>query len=90
MEHKTARVRAIILDNYGLTFSQLIDPDFIKMFSNEKDERKPLRQNFNGIRMFTSMWNWRAGLMQFNEALAEWKQQHSYSDDDVVRITQAA
>lgn len=90
MEHKTARVRAIILDNYGLTFSQLIDPDFIKMFSNEKDERKPLRQNFNGIRMFTSMWNWRAGLMQFNEALSKWKQQHSYSDDDVVRITQAA
>jgi hypothetical protein len=36
------------------------------------------------------MWNWRAGLMQFNEALAEWKQQHSYSDNDVVRITQAA
>jgi hypothetical protein len=56
----------LVLDNYGMTFSQFIDKDFIKSFQHGDEERKPVRQNYTGIRMFTSLWNWRAGLIKFN------------------------
>jgi hypothetical protein len=56
----------LVLDNYGMTFSQFIDKDFIKSFQHGDEERKPVRQNYTGIRMFTSLWNWRASLIKFN------------------------
>jgi hypothetical protein len=62
----------LVLDNYGMNFSQFIDKDFIKSFQHGDEERKPVRQNYTGIRMFTSLWNWRAGLIKFNEELAKW------------------
>jgi hypothetical protein len=33
----------LVLDNYGMTFSQLIDPEFINKFKQTKEEHKPLR-----------------------------------------------
>ena len=86
----TAVVRMLVLDNYGMTFSQLIDEDFLSSFKHSKDERKPLRQNYNGIRMFTALWNWRAGLIKFNNALEKWQSEHSYSNEQVTALTQAA
>jgi hypothetical protein len=44
----------------------LEDKDFIKSFQHGDEERKPFRQNYTGIRMFTSLWNWRASLIKFN------------------------
>ena len=86
----TAVVRMLVLDNYGMTFSQFIDEDFLSSFRHSKDEHKPLRQNYNGIRMFTALWNWRAGLIKFNNALEKWQSEHSYTDEQVTALTQAA
>jgi len=39
--------------------------------------------------MFTSMWNFRAALGQFREALLKWKTDNSYTDSKVEDITKA-
>lgn len=85
----TPVVRMLVLDNYGMSFSQFMDPDFIKKFQGGEEERQPIRQNFKGIQMFTSMWNFRAALGQFREALSKWKTDNSYTDSKVEDITKA-
>lgn len=74
----TPVVRMIVLGNYGMTLSQLYDPKFIKFIQQGKEERKPIRQNFVGIQMFTSLWNYRASLQQFINALNKWKNDNNY------------
>lgn len=86
----TARVRMLVLDNYGMTFSQFIDKDFIKSFQHGDEERKPVRQNYTGIRMFTSLWNWRASLIKFNQALYDWQKEHGYSNEQVDALAEAS
>ncbi len=86
----TARVRMLVLDNYGMTFSQFIDKDFIKSFQHGDEERKPVRQNYTGIRMFTSLWNWRASLIKFNQTLYNWQKSHGYSDEQVDALAEAS
>ena len=88
-EYKTARVRMLVLDNYGMKFSQFIDNDFIRKFQASAEERKPFRQNFTGIRMFTSLWNWRAGLMRFNEAFGKWQSDNKFTDRQVEILIKA-
>lgn len=85
----TARVRMLVLDNYGMTFSQFIDPEFIKLFQHGDSERKPFRQNFTGIRMFTSMWNWRASLLRFTDAVEAWRNKHDYTPGQVEALAEA-
>lgn len=85
----TPRVRMLVLNNYGLTFSQLNDPEFIKNFQRGDEDRKPFRQNFTGMRMFTSLWNTRAALLNFNTAYNEWKKNAKYSDDQVNALLKA-
>lgn len=80
-------VRMIRLDNYGLTFQQLCDNSYIKNFMAE-GERKPFRQNFTGIRMFTSLWNARASLIKFTDAYSRWKTENNLTDAQAKAITQ--
>lgn len=89
-KNNTPAVRMLVLDNYGMSFSQFMDPQFIKSFQGGEDERQPIRQNFKGIQMFTSMWNFRAALSQFQNALNGWKLTNSYTDDKVKNIIKAA
>lgn len=85
--NNTARVRMLVLDNYGMTISQFIDRDFIKSFQHGNNERKPFRQNFTGIRMFTALWNWRASLMKFNETLDKWMIDNGYNSSQIEILT---
>lgn len=84
-----ARVRMLVLDNYGMTFSQFIDPQFISTFQKGDGERKPFRQNFTGIRMFTALWNWRASLKQFNTALEAWRTENNFTPEQVDVLAEA-
>lgn len=86
-DNNTARVRMLILDNYGMTISQFIDRDFIKSFQHGSEERKPFRQNYTGIRMFTALWNWRASLMKFNEILDKWMIDNGYNSSQIEVLT---
>lgn len=88
-ENHTARVRLLVLGNYGLRFDQLIKKSFIDKFQKGDSDRKPFRQNFTGIRMYTTLWNWRAGLIRFNRALNEWMSKHDYDESQVEIITKA-
>ena len=88
-EHNTPVVRMLVLNNYGLNLSQLYDEKFIKAFQSGEEKRKPFRQNFLGIQMFTSMWNFRAGLSKFNTALQKWMSKNNYSEDKVTSIIKA-
>ena len=88
-KHSSPTVRMLVLDNYGMSFSQFMDPEFIKKFQGGDKDRKPLRQNFKGIQMFTALWNWRAGLNQFSEALQKWKAANSFTDEKVDKIIKA-
>ena len=72
-----------------MSFSQFIDPEFITKFQKGDDERKPFRQNFTGIRMFTAMWNWRASLEKFNTARIQWQGSHNYTDQQVDALIEA-
>ena len=84
-----ASVRMLVLDNYGMTFKQFMDPRFISAFQHGNEERKPFRQNYTGIRMFTSMWNWRASLKLFNEAVEKWKIESGYTDKQLYALLEA-
>lgn len=85
----TARVRMLVLNNYGMRFSQLVDRSFIDKFQKGDNDRKPFRQNFTGIRMYTALWNWRAGLIKFDRALRDWMNLHNYDEKQVEVLTQA-
>ena len=82
----TPVVRMLVLDNYGLTMSQMLDSDFASEFSQGEEERLPISQNYVGIQMFTSMWNFRAALEQFNDALSTWKNDHNYTSEFVDKL----
>ena len=66
-----------------------MDPRFISAFQHGNEERKPFRQNYTGIRMFTSMWNWRASLKLFNEAVEKWKIESGYTDKQLDALLEA-
>lgn len=82
-------VRMAVLGNYGLSFSQLMDPETFDTTLKNTD-RKPLRQNLKGVHMFTSMWNFRAALGQFRDAYDTWQREHTYNDTIIENITHAA
>nr|DAF63667.1 MAG TPA: Helicase [Podoviridae sp. ctz6O13] len=88
-ENHTPRVRMIVLNNYGLSFSQLNNPKYLNAFKQQEEDRKPLRQNFTGLRMFASLWNARAALLKFNEAYAEWKNANGFTEEQVHALMQA-
>lgn len=84
----TPRVRMIVLNNYGLTFSQLNSQNFLHEFQGEGD-RSIVKKNFLGLRMYTSMWNFRASLLQFKNIYETWCSEHGYTEEKVQKIIQA-
>ena len=77
-EHNQPIVRMIRLHNYGMTFSQMTSNAFCNKIQGGDDTRLPYRANYHGIQMFVSLWNWRAALSEFNEALNNWMQENQY------------
>lgn len=85
----TPKVRMLVLDNYGMSFSQLYDTSFLEKFTNNT-KQLPFRANYHGISMYVSLWNWRAALMQFQEAHNKWKDANNYTDDKINAILEAS
>lgn len=88
-ESHTPRVRMLMLNNFGMTFSQMINEEYLEKFKPTTGERKPFRQNFVGIRMFTSMWNTRAALLNFNTKFKEWLASKTWSDNQLKILLEA-
>lgn len=82
-------IRCILLDNYGMSWSDLIKQSFANAFQGGNLEDFQFKMNFTGARMFTAMWNWRAALVRFNRAVQEWQNSHGWSDEQVLAVTKA-
>lgn len=85
-EHNQPIVRMIRLHNYGMTFSQMTSNEFCNKIQGGDETRLPYRANYHGIQMFVSLWNWRASLSKFNEALNNWMQENNYDSKKVETL----
>ncbi len=85
-EHNQPIVRMIRLHNYGMTFSQMTSNEFCNRIQGGDETRLPYRANYHGIQMFVSLWNWRASLSKFNEALNNWMQENNYDSKKVETL----
>lgn len=88
-EHNQPIVRMIRLHNYGMTFSQMTSNEFCNKIQGGDDTRLPYRANYHGIQMFVSLWNWRAALSKFNEALNNWMQENQYDAKKLDTLVKA-
>nr|DAU84779.1 MAG TPA: REGULATOR OF NONSENSE TRANSCRIPTS 1 MEDIATED DECAY, ZINC-FINGER, ATP-BINDING [Caudoviricetes sp.] len=88
-DNNTPKVRMLVLGNYGMTFSQLINSDYIESFQQKVGKRKPFRQNFNGLRMFTSLWNTRVALIKFTNALNTWASDNNLNSTQIETLMKA-
>lgn len=88
-EHNQPIVRMIRLHNYGMTFSQMTSNEFCNKIQGGNDTRLPYRANYHGIQMFVSLWNWRAALSKFNEALNNWMQENKYDTKKLDALIKA-
>lgn len=84
----TPEVRMVVLNNHGLSFTELITHRIQNQLTGEGEKaKKPWRMDTLGVRMFTAMWNFRAGLENFITELNRWKSENNYSDSKVLDIT---
>lgn len=84
----TPEVRMVLLNNHGLSFTELVTHRIQKLLNGEGEKsKKPWRMDTLGIRMFTAMWNFRAGLENFLIQLDKWKKENNYNENKVLDIT---
>ncbi len=84
----TPEVRMVLLNNHGLSFTELITHRIQKLLNGDGEKsKKPWRMDTLGIRMFTAMWNFRAGLENFLIQLDNWKSENNYNENKVLDIT---
>ena len=84
----TPEVRMIVLNNHGLSFTELITHRIQNQLTGEGEKaKKPWRMDTLGVRMFTAMWNFRAGLENFISQLDKWKQENGYDSNKILDIS---
>lgn len=71
-------VRAVRLDNIGVSLSQLCNSDMSDLFDTKASEEDltdtfPFENREMGIRMLISLWNWRANLNNFSNRWNEFR-----------------
>lgn len=87
-DHRTPKIRMIPLGNYGVSFSEFVTHRLADSAGN-KQGRDLFRMDVMGLRMYTSMWNFRASLKKFNSELESWEKKYKYSKSKVINITKA-
>lgn len=84
----TPEVRMIVLNNHGLSFTELITHRIQNQLTGEGEKaKKPWRMDTLGVRMFTAMWNFRASLENFISQLDKWKQENGYDSNKILDIS---
>lgn len=84
----TPEVRMIVLNNHGLSFTELITHRIQNQLTGEGEKaKKPWRMDTLGVRMFTAMWNFRASLENFISQLDKWKQENGYDSSKILDIS---
>ena len=84
----TPEVRMVVLNNHGLSFTELITHRIQNLLTGEGEKaKKPWRMDTLGVRMFTAMWNFRAGLENFISQLNRWKSENGYDSNKILDIS---
>lgn len=84
----TPEVRMIVLNNHGLSFTELITHRIQNQLTGEGEKaKKPWRMDTLGVRMFIAMWNFRASLENFISQLDKWKQENGYDSNKILDIS---
>lgn len=85
-DNSTAVVRMVPLTNHGVSFKEFITHGLQKIYEGQG---KPHRMDVLGVKMFASLWNFRAALKQFNDILSTWSKEKGYNDDKLKAIAEA-
>lgn len=84
-EESYPEVRKIILDPRGITFGDLVNQKVRGIESN--DEIKfPFSNTAVAFRMYMSLWNFRARITKFNEAVDKYLKEHNISVSEIERL----
>ena len=87
------KVRMLILDSAGISFSSLNSGNQNTLYKTSKTVSGeefvkifPFEEDYQGARMVSALWNYRANLKKFLDALDIFKQENGYSNEDIDRI----
>lgn len=86
-EGATPEVRMEVLDNLGVSFRSLFSKDYMALYNlNVKGNifTFPFDLEPTAIRMYFSIWNFRANLKNFLLRLEEWKETNNITDVDSI------
>lgn len=81
----TPEVRAVPLNNHGVSFSEFVTHKIQKQLESGKFHR----MDVVGLRMFHALWNTRADLQNFKAVFEAWKNKIGYSLEKIEDITRA-
>lgn len=81
----TPEVRAVPLNNHGVSFSEFVTHKIQKQLESGKFHR----MDVTGLRMFHALWNTRADLQNFKNIFDAWKKKMGYSLEQIENITRA-
>lgn len=78
----TPRVRMVVLNNLGVSFQDLSNPFLQETMTTTVNQKGggtitqiyPFKTHFTGVRMYVGLWNFRANLLQFNDAFTKFKE----------------
>ena len=83
------QVRMIVLDNMGVSFDSLYRKKYQDIYTVAQGDVKyyfPFESEPMGLRMYKSMWNFRANLKPFLRAYRDFKNSSGLSQDDIIKL----
>lgn len=86
------QVRMVVLSNVGVSWKSLYDRDFKDLYNVQRGNKvltTPMRLRSFALRMYQSMWNYRADLQRFIERVDEdLIKKYNLTDDDLDKACQ--
>ncbi len=84
-ENQNIEVRAVVLDTEGVSFESLIRNNYVNKYykvnvSESKQFNLPFESLPVGVRMYLSLWNFRASIINFNDQVKK----YFNSDNDLI------
>ena len=84
------QVRMLVLDNVGVSFQSLFTKKYTDLYKNIKGNitfTVPFRAAPMAVRMYISMWNFRAGLSRFLSSYQKFKDSNKFTDSYIETLT---
>lgn len=88
--HLPKQVRMLVLDNLGVSFKSLYTKKYTDLYRTQKGNTiftVPFEATPMAVRMYISMWNFRAGLNRFLSSYETFKNENGYNDSQIGDLT---